>query len=178
MYSYIPDFKYKIDSFKNIKHLYRWQIWTVAVRIIKKYPFIGIGNGNFIKYYDKFKNPDWREGKGHPHNDFLSIYLTSGLIGFLGYMCIWIILLIKVLDFLKKNKANKYSYNIMIGLTSGVIAFLFAGLGQNYFTDSENSMLLWFFIGLILIIYYNKEDLNYFPQSIIEILKKKRNIKI
>ena len=159
LYFAVPEFKYKINTFKYINQSYRWQIWSVAASMIKDHPIIGVGNGNFKKHYDKYRNEkNWREGIGHPHNDFLSIYLTSGLIGFIGYMLMWFLIIRN--SIIELNKKDKIRNNYLIGLVSGIIAFLIAGLSQNYFTDSENSMLLWFFISAILILYYkNKEKI-------------------
>ncbi len=165
LYNVNSVFHYKVSSleFENIKKSYRWQIWTIATRIINDHRLIGVGNGNFIKYYDKYKDKGWREKIGHPHNDFLNIYLTSGIIGFVGYMLIWILLSIKAIKFII-NINDTYTKNIMIGLFSGIVSFLVAGLGQCYFTDSENSMLLWLFIGLIMVFYYDKNEKQRFIQ--------------
>ncbi len=162
MYYTIPPFKYKVNTFKHLTELPRWQIWTVAIRIIKDHPIIGIGNGNFIRYYDKYKEKGWHEKMGHPHNDFLNIYITSGLLGFIGYMLIWFLLITYCFRFIKNTK-DEFNKNIMISLISAIIAFLIAGLAQCYFSDSENSMLLWFFIGSILIIYYEENKKQNFP---------------
>ncbi len=165
MFYTVPQFHYKISTFENLTKLPRWQIWSVAVRILKDHPIIGVGNGNFIKYYDKYKEQGWFHKMSHPHNDFLNIYLTSGILGFIGYMSIWILLFVYSYRFIKHTN-ELIDKHLMIALISGVIAFLFAGLSQNYFTDSENSMLLWFFIGSIFVLYYNKKQKVFFPASL------------
>ncbi len=162
----VPGVKYRISTLKDLKNTRRPQIWRVALLMIKDHPFIGVGNGNFKKYYEKYRikkklRPDAPEDKviGHPHNDLLSIYLTAGLLGFIGYLLMWFRIIKNGIKYIRENREEKY---LMAGLVSGVIAFFIAGLGQNYFTDSENSMLLWFFIGSILSL-YNKNTEKSFP---------------
>ncbi len=149
LYYNVSAFKSNVDSFKKIHRSYRWQIWYVAVSMIKDHPIIGVGHGNFIKHYDKYKKEEyWRKRMGHPHNDYLSIYLTTGLIGFIGYILLWFLIIKKGTTEIINKK------NYAAGLISGIAAFLVAGLGQNYFTDSEDSMLLWFFISVLIVLYY------------------------
>lgn len=126
----------------SLKH--RFKIWESALLIIKEHPIIGIGNGNFKKYSEKYMKDSGFTVEGHPHNDYLNVYLTAGLMGFIGYILMWFILLKKGIKYVFEEKQDKY---LMIGLLSGLVAFMIAGLGQNYFTDSENSMLMWLFIG-------------------------------
>jgi len=151
LYLKIPAFRYKINTFKQIKEIRRWYLWKGAIKIIKKHPVFGIGHGNYLKYYNKYKEKNWPEGKGHPHNDFLNVYITAGIIGFIGYILIWVTLFYRALKKLKelKNSPERYA---LIGLISAIFAFLVAGLGQNYFTDSEDSMLLWFIVGMLNIL--------------------------
>ena len=45
-----------------------------------------------------------------------------------------------------------------MGIVVAVFGFLVAGLGQNYFTDSENAMQLWFLIGISMVIFYQRKE--------------------
>ena len=161
-------FRRRFFSMENILHSRRYQIWRVALLMIKDHPIIGVGNGNFKRYYPKYKmepRKNFPEDKvmGHPHNDYLNIYITSGIIGLIGYLLMWFIILKKGLQYMKdKSSANK---PLMAGLLSGIVAFMIAGLAQCYFTDSENSMLLWFYISIISLILLEEDKIKnkYFP---------------
>ncbi|MBU1076015.1 MAG: O-antigen ligase family protein [Spirochaetes bacterium] len=149
----VPTFKYKIKTFTQIQESRRWQIWSVALKMIKDHPVIGVGHGNFNTYYVNYMDKkNWREPSGHPHNDFLSIYLSTGLIGFISYLLLWFLIIKKGIASIRKTEDEGSNY--ITGLLSGIVAFMVAGLSQNYFTDSENSMLLWFFISALAVLYY------------------------
>lgn len=162
LYFFVPTFQYKAKTFTKLPESRRWQIWSVSLKMIKDYPVFGVGHGNFKKHYEDYRDEvNWREPTGHPHNDFLSIYLTTGLIGFIGYMLLWFLIFKKSLQEIKLSNNDKKRKNIIIALISGVLAFLVAGLSQNYFTDSENSMLLWLFISILVCLYYqNKKKIS------------------
>ena len=173
MYFSVSGFRNKVNTLKDFKGSPRWECWRVALRMMKDHPIIGIGNKNYHVYYDDYANPDdkWRF-RGHPHNDYFSIHLTSGILGLLGYLMIWFLLLKNSVKFIRENRKDNYLFNAMIGLTAGVVSLLVAGLGQNYFTDSETSMLLWFFTGLIIVLYYSDKNKVLFHKNLFRGFKK------
>ncbi len=128
---------------------HRFKIWHSALMIIKEHPIIGIGNGNFKRYSEKYMKGTGYPAEGHPHNDYLNVYLTAGIIGLIGYLWMWVNILKVGIRYIKRNLEEK---NLMAGLVSALVAFMVAGLGQCFFTDSENSMLMWFFIGGVLLL--------------------------
>ncbi|MDD5065532.1 MAG: O-antigen ligase family protein [bacterium] len=148
-------------SIKNLTHDRRYQIWRVALLMIKDHPFLGVGNGNFMRYYPGYAMketpgslfpPD--KPMGHPHNDLLIVYLTAGLTGFIGYLLMWFTLFQQGLKYMRTSPDQKY---LMAGLLAGLAAFFVAGLGQCYFTASTNSMLLWFFISMVSLLLMEKD---------------------
>ena len=152
LYSFFPEIKIhmkKTVSFKWNKD--RLSIWRIALEIIRDHPIFGIGNGNFKKLYKKYMRPDDRKPVGHPHNDFLNIYLTAGIGGFIAYIMIFYLFIRNIYKtYLSINNKEPFYKGILLGSIGSVISFLVAGLAQNYFTDSENGMLLWFVMGLAL----------------------------
>lgn len=150
-----------IEPLKNrvFVQTYSWKhrlaIWKSSLFIIREHPILGIGNGNFKRYSEKYMKDSGFPAEGHPHNDYLNIYLTAGLIGFIGYMLMWIIILRKGIKYVLEEREDK---PLMIGLLSALVAFMIAGLGQNYFTDSENSMLMWFFIAGVNLLLKNEKN--------------------
>ncbi len=151
----VKDFRYRFFLLiAELKFSGRRELWDGAWMMIKDNPVFGVGTGLFDKHFLEYK-PDYVGAYGHTHNDMLGIYLRVGIIGFTGY----ILMLITYFRKMTKKaislfKTDRLGFAMSIGFISVVVSFLTAGLGQNYFTDSETSMLLWCVIGLSLIIYY------------------------
>jgi len=155
----IPDIKNRFFLTLNpLKDLPRKEIWSGSLEMIKDHPVFGVGSGMFARHFENYK-PDFKNlyGKvyGHPHNDFLAAYLRAGIIGFIGFIMIFVMFIIKMFKFYNKllKEGFKLYSSLILGFVSSVIGFLVAGLGQNYFTDSENAMLLFFVFGISFVIY-------------------------
>jgi len=63
-----PSIRNRIFSIRRAVKGRRIQIWRVAVLMIKDHPLLGVGNGNFIKHYKKYRmkkrdNPGKRKDK-------------------------------------------------------------------------------------------------------------------
>lgn len=152
----IPDMRYRgLLLVNDLKHSVRTELWTGALAMIRDHPLWGVGTGMFDRYFLKYK-PYYKGAHGHPHNDFLAIYLRSGLTGFLGYMLLLLFYFKNMTSCavrLYADEERRYHFSLLLGIISSVLAFCVAGLGQNYFTDSENAMLLWFLFGISFLIY-------------------------
>ncbi len=58
----------------------RFYMWNGAVRIFKDHPFLGVGTGGYSTVLKKMGSPD-DPIIAHPHNDFLYMAVSYGLIG-------------------------------------------------------------------------------------------------
>jgi len=77
----------------------RVMIWQSAGLMIKDHPILGIGPGNFqAEYLDnqKYFKPYLEWAVPQPHNVFLAFWLQTGLIGLIGFIWLFIVL-IKIL---------------------------------------------------------------------------------
>lgn len=113
------------DKFENLKKMSyrssynsRLMIWNSAWEIGKDNWLVGIGPGNFQKYYldyqKRFAEPYLEWAVPEPHNIFLAFWLETGIAGLLGFLIIlaW---------FFKKSAR-------LLGLTQS-----FQGLPLDYF---------------------------------------------
>lgn len=57
---------------------YRVQYWGSTLTMIMRYPWLGVGPGNFQDYYTQFKLPEASEEIRDPHNFLLEIWATAG----------------------------------------------------------------------------------------------------
>jgi O-antigen ligase len=121
-------------------------IWSTSFNIFKDYPIFGIGFGNFSGFYQSYlKIPS--VVFGHAHNDFLNVAVNAGVIGFLAFVFFWLVLLKNLLR-RYKEKEEGYAKAFILGGVLSIIAFLLASQFQCYYTDAEDHMILFFFLGL------------------------------
>ncbi|MBI3231961.1 MAG: O-antigen ligase family protein [Candidatus Doudnabacteria bacterium] len=102
----------------------RLYVWDVAFQAIKHYPVLGVGQGNFLEFYEQTRGKhlaDQLEAFDDPHNLFLFQTATGGLIfslSFLGFII-----------FVCWKLAKKYSVSgdiTFAGICSSLIAWLVA----------------------------------------------------
>lgn len=65
----------------------RLHMWYGAAELIKEHPLIGIGTGSYKKEMERFKNRIQGNtgGFSHPHNSYLYVAVSYGLVGILLY---------------------------------------------------------------------------------------------
>ncbi len=57
---------------------FRWQYWRSTLSLIGRYPWLGVGPGNFQDYYTQVKLPEASEEIRDPHNFLLEVWVTGG----------------------------------------------------------------------------------------------------
>lgn len=78
----IPRSAQYIRGFEN-----RFELWNIAIRQIKKNPFIGTGLYTYHLYVP-VNAPNPFKGAVHAHNIFLNFWLETGLFGILSFLLI------------------------------------------------------------------------------------------
>ncbi|MCP4409436.1 MAG: O-antigen ligase family protein [Gammaproteobacteria bacterium] len=92
----IDDVKYYfvLDDFSDIAHekrsaSIRLELWTHSLSIIRDYPMLGIGRGNFEDTVRDYMTEDQKKDPllvhSHPHNAYLEVLVSKGLIGGLAF---------------------------------------------------------------------------------------------
>ncbi len=127
----------------------RLMIWNAVGKIIKDNPIFGIGPGTFQKTYlsyaEKFDEPYLEWAVPQPHNIFLSFYLQTGLIGFVGFILI-------LFWFFKYNCRREgalfYPCGIIIVL---MIYILIHGFVDTTYWKNDLALMFWLIIGIRLV---------------------------
>jgi len=70
-------------NFETIANDYRWDYWTIGLKLLKEKPFFGHGLGIYEKAFTKYGliPPSPYEHVGHPHNIYIQLLVNVGLIG-------------------------------------------------------------------------------------------------
>ncbi|MBF0715447.1 O-antigen ligase family protein [Gemelliphila palaticanis] len=140
----------------------RLDIWLDYFKIYKEIGFIGLSPNNYSKYIqehapdlfivqyvkdsmpERYKNGDIYE----PHNSYLYLYVSTGLIGLSSFMIFLIILIIKILKYLNQKRYVDTYFYMSISL---IIFYL-----SNMFFDSivlfDNdaiTIVFWLLLGFV-----------------------------
>lgn len=134
----------------------RIYLWKATSQMIKDRPLLGYGWEGFRKVYPKYVLPRAKQpGLVHAHNTFLDICIDCGIIG-LGIF-IWLFALLIYSSYrLFKYAGGKYSKMMGLAAIGSFTGFLIGGLTQYNFGRSDNAMLLYFLMGIIMALYPRK----------------------
>lgn len=125
----------------------RIYLWKSALNVIRHHPVTGIGEANWDAAFEKYGEPfDGYSTTAGPHNDFLSAMVENGIIGGILFIAMWLVI---ISSFARKaRRVQDDKRDLLLGLLGAFLILLFAGLFQDYQTDAENALLLWFMAGL------------------------------
>ena len=138
-----------INSIDKLKNTSRWMFYKNTVDIIKNYPFLGVGPGNWKFENEKYDKLDTRAERGYtiaqrPHNDFLWIAAEVGVVGGLLYISIFIMSLIMLVKRLTINGQNDKEFIFLLIVT--LLAFAFVSFFDFPFERIEHLVLFSFII--------------------------------
>jgi putative inorganic carbon (hco3(-)) transporter len=127
----------------------RLNLWSTSLLIAKDSPVMGIGEDNFDSFFPRYKVEGFYDVTSHPHNDYLTVLISSGVPGLLAFLSIWFVLL------QAGFKTHKYSNNpflkeLALGSTLAIIGFMIGGLFQNYYGTFANCWGWWLMAGFIM----------------------------
>ncbi len=157
---------HRISSINMQANKDRLMMWQTALNIIKDHPVLGLGPGNSKekqKYYNelaKQKNHKFlHSAEVGVHNIYLQNWVDFGLVGILGYLFWWLILLFEILLAIKTvSPAPKGIDSILTGLLAGFIGIMIAGIFENNFRDGEVQTAIFTAMGIALALIYQKRN--------------------
>ena len=153
-------------SFKDTTAETRIMAWEIALKAWREKPLFGWGPENYQDAFDKYYNPKFLKYTfaettwDKPHNYPLEVLSTSGLVGFLAYLAIFIYLFYFLIKNIKKSE-NEAEKNFLFILAGGFTAYV---LQSSFAMESTNSLQLWFFCLALLLGYQqsDREGLNFY----------------
>jgi len=77
------------ENFAVVERLAHWQ---AAISMASDHPFIGVGLGGYEAAYPAYRVPSWPRALGHAHNDYLNLLAETGMIGLVGYLAGWMLI--------------------------------------------------------------------------------------
>lgn len=156
------------DKFKNLKELpyrsslnSRLMIWRASLLIAKDHPLVGIGPGNFQKYYLDYQSralgtePYLEWAVPQPHNIFLAFWLETGILGLAGFLLLLFWFFGAVANNFRKNEPFS-------ALLFSLMAYsLIHGLVDTTYWKNDLSIIFWTTMGMVVVL----SSKNVFPKS-------------
>jgi Lipid A core - O-antigen ligase and related enzymes len=129
----------------RIKH------WKTAVLMIKDHPLIGVGNGNYVSYYDDYikQHPELdynNESRFTSHNSYLKEVSELGIVGCIPFFALLVITLINISKYIKRNKEG-YMKAFYIGFFASAASFLCMNFVDNILFIPKLVVFFWIFAG-------------------------------
>lgn len=118
----------------------RYYMWTGALKIYGRHPFLGVGTGGYTEEMDRMKPAESVPEIAHPHNDFLHMGVSHGTLGVVALAWLYIILFRD--GWRNRNTVGGFS-------TLSFVMVLFVGsLIATQTMSTHTGMLLALFLGL------------------------------
>ncbi|MGD1044670.1 MAG: O-antigen ligase family protein [Bacteroidota bacterium] len=127
----------------------RLNLWKTSIHMSKDFPMTGIGEDNFDYYLDRYKVDGYYDTTAHPHNDYLTVLISSGIPGLIAFLSIWFVI-IQMGFKTQKNSFNPFLKELALGGTLAIIGFMIGGLFQNYYGTFANCWGWWLMAGLTM----------------------------
>lgn len=131
----------------------RYPHMQVAFRIIGAHPIIGIGLNNYTEVMWEYDNTDkgLAEYSRYPvHNIYLHLTAEIGIIGLFCFLYYLFAIYKKGFNYIFNND-DEFAFVVM-GLLSGILAFLFHGIFDTASLGAKLFLFVWFFTGMIFAI--------------------------
>jgi putative inorganic carbon (hco3(-)) transporter len=78
------------DNFAIVERLAHWQ---AAEGMVRDYPWLGVGVGNYEIAYPQYSLINWPLALGHAHMIYLNVLAETGLVGLAAYSVLWLTVL-------------------------------------------------------------------------------------
>jgi hypothetical protein len=132
---------------------YRVMMWKDAVRLIPRHLAFGVGPDSVLQEGARWNVRAYKEFgvSSHFHSTYIELAVDCGLLA----LAAWLWLMGSYLLWLARawKKAKNWEWfprGVLLGVSTGVIGFLLAGLVQYTLGDGEVMMLVWMFMGLLI----------------------------
>lgn len=160
---FIPVVTKRLSDFMNPdQYASRIKHWKVAILMIKDHPIFGVGNGNYVSYYDsyiaKYPELDYAYKKRFPvHNSYLKVESELGILGIISFIS-FIFLSVKSMAKFIRWKEDSYYNLFFIGSFASTIAFYCMNFVDNMFFVPKVTTFFWIIFAVAQGIIYRKEN--------------------
>ncbi len=137
-------------------------VWTGAIKVWQRYPIIGSGVETFAYsyYQDRIREhnnvSEWDFLYNKAHNELLNLLATTGAVGLISYLTIFVFLCIITMKIIFSKSHTKTEQLIVVALLSGQVA-LFISNFFGFSTVGVN-VLMYCYFAITCLIFTNEKD--------------------
>jgi len=108
-------------------------LWQKSLQLIKDYPLLGVGNGNWKLMYTRYSVTGLRRAETEdiqfvrPHNDYLWIGSEIGLVGLLLFLSLALLAIVALLHGIRKADSAKEAMPLL-AILAGISAYLIVSI--------------------------------------------------
>jgi O-antigen ligase len=147
---FVPTLRYRAGSILDAgQNETRLNLWKTAVKISESNPIIGIGEDNWDLMFERYRVAGYYDTTVHPHNDYLTVLVSSGIPGLLAFLSIWTVLLVTGFKSIVKMQ-NRTLRAVGWGGAFSLVGLLVGAMFQNYYGTFINCLEWWFVSGLLM----------------------------
>jgi len=132
------------DEIPNLRS--RVSRWRGTIEMIKDYPVLGIGPGNFATIFTQYQPPGFASRSFYAHNDYLHFISEAGLP--LVAVIVWMIIALYRKGFRKLKNPSRLVRGITLGAMSGITAILVHSVSDFNLHIPANALLFTVFAAL------------------------------
>lgn len=140
---------YFSGEFQNTSVGYRIEMWRAAAEIIVSHPFTGVGLDGYSRAVTDMANEGLFNPAiiqfGSPHNQFLNVFVSSGIMGLITMLAVFISPLVYFLS-QAHNRTDAQQRRLGIAGLMLLVAFAIFGLTESIF---ERATFITFFVLLL-----------------------------
>ena len=135
----------------------RLAFWESTIAMILDHPLLGIGWGSYFMVYPTYDY--YMQGNFikivHAHNMYLNFMAEIGLFGFASYMAYYFGTIYKAFK-AQATKIELLLKSMILGIGLGLVALALNGLTDYVMFNTELSMLVWLFSGVVITVCKNE----------------------
>lgn len=122
----------------------RWLIWQSAWQMVKEHPILGIGPGQFQASFLLLGDQSGQFATTlpyalHPHNLFLNVYLSTGLLGLIG--SVWFLA-----ELGKEFFRNTARSQLVLAASCAIVAVLVHGMFDSTIFKNDLAIIFWLLV--------------------------------
>lgn len=158
---FVPQIRRRfVEILDPVQNNSRLKLWKTAIYMIKDHPILGVGNGNFVSYYDDYvfkKHRDliYKDWKRYPsHNSYLKIESELGVLGMASFLGMLVSAWLKVRSMVNKTE-NGFIRSFYTGFLASMAAFYFMNFFDNLFFVPRTTVYFYILLAVSQSFLYN-----------------------
>ena len=131
----------------------RLEMWKASYEIIKQYPVIGVGEGNYGKHQkkmiDRGEIDKFVSRFAHPHSEYIASLIEQGSIGLLAFFMVLIAPIKRALDIM--HYQHRYAHRVLTSTTLVIVLhYAFYSFTSGVFDHQSSTLFYAAFMAIVL----------------------------